>query len=390
MMKKKSSFSCRVRMNFFISIILIIAFALLEGCSKKESISGKGKEMRIQEETFGMTPEGDSIKSYILTDGKGIEAKLINYGAILVSLKVPDREGNSEDITLGYETLEEYVQDKSYFGGTIGRYANRISKGRFTLDGVQYTLAANDNGNHLHGGLKGFNKVIWKPEKIESTDSVGIKFHYLSKDGDEGYPGNLSTTVTYILTENSELKIYFEAETDKDTPVNLTHHSYFNLAGSAKRDILEHELTIVADRYTPVDGRLIPTGEIKSVKDTDMDFTNPMSIGERIQNIVGGYDHNYVLNKEKGKLSLAARVYEPESGRVMELYTIEPGIQFYSGNFLDGSITGKGGQTYHKHYAFCLEPQHFPDSPNQPHFPSTILKPGEKYTHLIVYKFSNR
>jgi len=386
-MRKESLFGNKVCLYF---ILIIITFALGGGCGKTKSISGKGKEMGIQEKTFGRTPEGDSIKSYILTDGKGVEAKLINYGAILVSLKTPDREGNSDDITLGYETLEEYIQDKSYFGATIGRYANRISKGKFKLNGVQYTLAINDGKNHLHGGLKGFHKVIWKPEKIEKADSIGIKFRYLSKDGEEGYPGNLLTTVTYILTEKSELKIYFEAETDKDTPVNLTHHSYFNLAGSAKRDILEHELTIVADQYTPVDERLIPTGEITPVKDTDMDFTNPMSIGARIQNVVGGYDHNYVLNKDKGKLSLSARVYEPESGRVMELYTTEPGIQFYSGNFLDGSTTGKGEQTYHKHYAFCLEPQHFPDSPNQPHFPSTVLKPGEKYIHLTVFKFSNR
>ncbi len=389
-MKKKYSVGCRICLNFFVGIILILMFAFLIGCDKQKSISKEENGLRIQEETFGKTEEGDLIKSYTLTDGKGIKVKLINYGAILVSLKIPDREGNLDDITLGYETLEGYIQDKSYIGATIGRYANRISKGRFTLDGVQYTLTVNDHGNQLHGGLKGFHKVIWKPEKIESADSVGIKFHYLSKDGEEGYPGDLTTNVTYILTGKSELKIYFEAISDKNTHVNLTHHSYFNLAGSAKRDILEHELTIVADQYTPVDESLIPTGEIKPVKDTDMDFTNPIAIGARIQNVVGGYDHNYVLNKEEGALSLAARVYEPESGRVMEIYTTEPGIQFYSGNFLDGSITGKGGQTYYKYYGFCLEPQHFPDSPNKPNFPSTILKSGEKYTHLTIFKFSTQ
>ena len=389
-MKKISSFGCRAQLKLFMNIILILAFAFWGGCGKNNSNLRTVQDMRVQEETFGETPEGDLIKLFILSDGKGIEAKIINYGAILVSLKSPDKEGNSEDITLGYETLEEYIQDSSYLGATVGRYANRISKGKFTVDGVQYNLAVNDNENHLHGGLKAFHKVIWNAEKFERGDGIGIKISYLSKDGEEGYPGNLSVTVTYVLTNRAELKVRFEATTDKATPVNLTHHSYFNLTGSAQRDILDHKLTLFANHYTPVDAGLIPTGEIKPVGGTIMDFTNPMPIGARIKNVVGGYDHNYVLKKEDEKLSLAAQVYEPESGRVTELYTTEPGIQFYSGNFLDGSITGKCGKTYHKYYGFCLEPQHFPDSPNQPHFPSTILKPGEKYTHLIVFKFSNR
>ena len=346
--------------------------------------------MTIQQEPFGTTPEGDMITAYTLSDGDGIEVKIINYGAIVVSLKTPDRNGVSDDIVLGYDTLDGYRSDTSFFGATIGRYANRIAGGRFSLNGVEYTLAVNDGPNHLHGGPGGFHKVVWSAEPFEESGSVGLRLTYLSPDGEEGYPGNLNVTLTYTLTDTKELRMLFEATTDKDTPVNLTHHGYFNLTGSARRDILDHELMLAADNYTPVDDTLIPTGEITPVKATDMDFTTPMAIGARIANVPGGYDHNYVLTKDEGVLSLAARVYEPESGRVMEISTTEPGIQFYSGNFMNDSMIGKGGNAYDRYYAFCLEPQHFPDSPNQPQFPSTILSPGEKYEHLSVFRFSTR
>jgi aldose 1-epimerase len=273
---------------------------------------------------------------------------------------------------------------------TVGRYANRIAKGRFVLDGVEYKLATNDGANHLHGGVKGFDKVVWNLEDIgHDADGAMVKMSYISEDGEEGYPGNLACTVTYTLTADNQLKINYEAGTDKTTVINLTNHSYFNLAGQGTGDILGHELTLEADNFTPVDAGLIPTGEIKSVKGTPMDFTLPMSIGSRIAQVTGGYDHNYVLNGGE-EIALAAKVFEPTSGRVMEIYTMEPGIQLYTGNFLDGSITGKGGKVYKKHYGFCLETQHFPDSPNKPNFPSVVLKPGQKYATETVHKFYTR
>jgi aldose 1-epimerase len=313
----------------------------------------------------------------------------MNYGAILVSLEVPDRDGNIGDITLGFDALDGYLKEHPYFGATVGRYANRIGKAKFVLDGVEYKLAANNDENHLHGGIKGFDKVVWKLEDLrrESNEAV-VKLSYISEDGEEGYPGNLACSITYTLTKDDELKFSYEAQTDKTTVINLTNHSYWNLAGQG--DILGHELMLNADKYTPIDEGMIPTGEIRSVKDTPMDFTLPMSIGSRIGQVEGGYDHNYVLNSGGGSSALAARVYEPTSGRVMEIYTTEPGIQLYTGNFLDGSLTGKAGKVYKKHYAFCLETQHFPDSPNKPNFPSVVLLPGRKYTTETVHKFSTR
>lgn len=366
-------------MRVWISFVLVAATAV--------SIVGCGGKMRIQKESFGQTPEGKKIDLYTLTNPSGLKVRIMNYGAVLVSLEVPDRDGKLADITLGYDSLEGYIKASPYFGAIVGRYANRIAKGKFTLNGVEYQLATNNGENHLHGGVKGFDKVVWNAREVETKEGVGVKLTYLSKDGEEGYPGNLTCTVIYTLTKNNELKINYEAETDKATPINLTHHSYFNLAGQGRCDILGHELMLNADRYTPVDESLIPTGEIKGVKDSSMDFTHPMPIGSRIDQVPGGYDHNYVLNSGGGWLRLAAKVYEPTSGRVMEIYTTEPGSQFYSGNFLDGSITGKSGKLYNKHYAFCLETQHFPDSPNKPNFPSVILKPGEKYMQVTVYKF---
>lgn len=343
--------------------------------------------MDIQKQTFGKLPDGREIILYTLVNGEGMEAQIMTYGATLVSLKVPDSQGNLEDITLGHYSLQGYLEASPYFGATVGRYANRIAHGKFTLDGVKYQLPTNEREHHLHGGTKGFDKRVWQAKAVHKQKAVGVEFQYLSPDGEQGYPGNLSCTVTYFLTKDNQIKIKYQAETDKSTPLNLTHHSYFNLDGQGKGDILDHILMINAHKYTPVNEDLIPTGEIRSVKETPLDFTSPRKIGSRIDKVEGGYDHNYVLDKSENNLVLAARVEGPDSGRVMELYTTEPGIQFYSGNFLEGTIEGKNSEIYHQHYGFCLEPQHFPDSPHHPDFPSTILRPGEKYHSFSVYKF---
>lgn len=342
--------------------------------------------MSIKKEPYGKTSDGQNVDLYTLTNTSSLKVKTITFGGTITSLQVPDRKGKFADIVLGYDNLDQYVNDKAYLGSLIGRYGNRIAKGRFTLNGVEYKLATNNGPNHLHGGIKGFNKVVWNAQPVEQADGTGLKLTYLSKDDEEGYPGNLTCTVIYTLTNNNELKISYEATTDKTTIVNLTSHSYFNLAGHNSGDILGQELMLNADNYTPADDTLIPTGEIKTVKGTSVDFTKPAAIGSRIAQVPGGYDHNFVLNNKKGTLGLAARVYEPSYGRVMEIYTTEPGIQFYSGNFLDGSAKAKG-TVYNKHNGFCLETQHFPDSPNKPNFPSTVLKPGEKYTHLTMHRF---
>ncbi len=375
---------------FYLGILLLSLIFLV--CQHQRGVKtgsqSKGKtQMDVQEQIFGTTPDGRKVKLYTLTNNSGLKVQIISYGATVVSIEVPDRNGKFDDVVLGYDTLEEYVKGNAYFGATIGRYANRIAKGRFTLNSVEYKLATNNGENHLHGGNKGFDKVIWKGEPFKQKNRVGVKFTYLSKDGEEGYPGNLTCSVVYTLNDRNELKIGYEAVTDKPTPINLTNHTYFNLAGQGNGDILSHELMINADRFTPVNEELIPTGEIKSVKDTPMDFTHPMTIGSRINQVKGGgYDHNYVLNSGGGSLALAARVYEPTTGRILEVYTTQPGIQFYTGNFLDG-VSGKHGKIYYKHYGFTLETQHFPDSPNEPNFPSTILKAGERYKELTVYKF---
>ena len=348
--------------------------------------------MSVQVRPFGETPAGEHVGLYTLANSNGVEAEVMTYGAIVVSLTAPDREGKMDDIVLGYDNLEGYIKNNPYFGAIVGRYGNRIAKGKFTLDGLQYTLAVNNGENHLHGGIKGFDKVVWEAEPIKEKDGVGVKLTYLSRDGEEGYPGNLTCTVTYILTENNELRIDYLATTDKPTVVNLTHHGYWNLTG-CRQDILGHELMLNADRFTPVDAGLIPTGELHPVKGTVMDFTRPTPIGKRINSEYeqikcgGGYDHNWVLNKQGKSLTLAARVYEPATGRVMEVFTTEPGVQFYSGNFLDGTITGKGGKVYKHRFGLCLETQHFPDSPNKPDFPSTVLRPGKKYKTTTIYKF---
>lgn len=339
-----------------------------------------------------MTANQEPVDLYTLTNVNGLEARIMTYGATVVSLKVPDRRGKLADVVLGYESLEGYLKNSPFFGAIVGRYGNRIGKGRFSLNGKQYTLAKNNGENTLHGGIKGFDKVVWKAKEVKKKGGNSLSLSYLSKDGEEGFPGNLSVTVVYTLTNNNELKIEYSATTDKTTVINLTHHSYFNLAGEGS--ILNHELMIDANRFTPVDEGLIPTGELRSVKGTPMDFTRSSLIGARIdqqdeQLTFGkGYDHNWVLNNPGGKLAFAARAYEPGSGRVMEVFTTEPGLQFYSGNFLDGTITGKGGQVYKQRYGFCLETQHFPDSPNKPKFPSTVLKLGQHYTSTTIYKFA--
>ncbi len=342
--------------------------------------------MDIQKQSFGELPDGTPVDIFTLTNGRGFKARLLTYGATLVSLEVPGRNGKPGDIVLGYDSLGGYAKNNPYFGSTVGRYGNRIAKGKFPLDGITYELATNNGENHLHGGITGYDKVVWKAEPVRGDGEVGVKFSYLSPDGEEGYPGNLNITVTFILNGQNELKIGYEATTDKPTPVNLTNHSYFNLAGEG--DILGHELMINADSYTPVDAGLIPTGEISPVLDTPFDFTSPHTIGERIARVEGGYDHNFVLRSGGGELALAVRVVEPASGRIMEISTTEPGLQFYSGNFLDGTIAGKGGRIYKKHAGFCLETQHFPDSPNRPGFPSTILRPGQVYKSQTVHRFS--
>jgi aldose 1-epimerase len=347
--------------------------------------------MNLQKQAFGQTPDGQNIDLYTLTNDKGVKASIMTYGGIWINMEVPDRAGKMSDVVLGYDNLAGYLKDNSpYMGAIVGRYANRIAQAKFTLNGVEYQLAVNNGPNHLHGGAQGFDKVVWNAEPLQDDKAVGVKLSYLSKDGEENYPGNLSCTVTYSLNNDNELKINYQAQTDKPTPVNLTNHAYFNLAGEGVGDILNHELTINADHYTPVDDTLIPTGQIKPVTGSPLDFTQPTAIGARMDQLENGYDNNYVVNSIMGSLALAAVVFEPSSGRLMEVLTTEPGIQLYTGNFLDGSITGKSGAAYQKHYGFCLETQHFPDSPNQPGFPATILNPGQTYTQTTIYRFSAR
>ncbi len=344
--------------------------------------------------SFGRTTEGVEVEIYTLKNRHGMVAKIMTYGATLTELHVPDKHGNIADVALGFDNLEAYLKGHPFFGSTAGRVANRIAKGRFTLNQKTYTLAANNGPNHLHGGLKGFDKRVWKASTQASGSEISVKLAYRSVDGEEGYPGNLDVLVIYTLTDRNELRVDYEARTDADTPVNLTNHTYFNLAGPVGDTILGHELHLNADHYTPVDDTSIPTGEIASVKGTVMDFTKPTLIGARINNVggdPGGYDHNYVLNKPVPRsLTLAARVHEPKSGRVMEVLTTEPGVQLYTGNYLDGTLTGKSGQRYVKRYGFCLECQHYPDSINQPKFPSVVLKPGQTYTQTTVHRFSVR
>lgn len=346
-------------------------------------------EVKVKKTSFGNLENGQAVLAYELANENGMSVRLINYGAIIQSLQVPGKDGNPIDVVLGYDSLEGYVEDTYFLGATIGRYANRIANGEFRLDGKTYKLAKNDNKiNHLHGGNKGFNKQLWKAEEVRSKDGAGVKFSYLSKDGEEGYPGNLKVEVQYILRDKNTLEVEYNATTDKATVINLTNHSYFNLNGQGSQtDILDHVMKINAKFYTPVDNNLIPTGEILKVAGTPFDFTTPYAIGKRIEKVDSGYDHNYVLDKLQDELTLAATVYDPNTSIEMKLYTTQPGVQFYTGNFLAGDMNGKSGMHYNKHAAFCLEPQHFPNTPNIGHFPSAVLRPNEAYNQKFVYEF---
>jgi aldose 1-epimerase len=361
------------------------------------SLSSQGMRGTIRKQSFGKTNSGEQIDLYSLSNQKGMEVSITNFGATVVALRVPDRAGKSADVVLGFDTLEGYENGKSYFGATVGRYANRIGGGKFSIDGKTYTLPKNNGNNTLHGGIVGFNKKVWKAREIAAKEGAGVELSYLSADGEEGFPGNLSVKVVFTVpADRNELKIDYAATTDKDTVLNLSNHSYFNLAGEGNGDILDHVVTLNAKQFTPVDQTLIPTGELRDVAGTPMDFNSATAIGKRINNtyeqlVFGkGYDHNWVLARSgDGKgLTIAADAYDPKSGRTLEVLTTEPGVQFYSGNFLDGSAKGKGGKAYAQRAAFCLETQHFPDSPNHPNFPSTLLKPGTVFHSETVFRFS--
>jgi aldose 1-epimerase len=352
------------------------------------------KAAGVRKEAWGKTPAGEPVDLYTLTNANGASVSIATWGATITSIKVPDKDGRIGEVTLGFKSLDGYVKPHPNFGSLIGRYGNRIGGARFDLDGKTYTLAKNNGENSLHGGVKNFDKYVWKAREVTSSDGPSVEMTHVSPDGDEGYPGRLSATVTYTWTNDNALRIHYTATTDKPTVVNLTNHAYFNLDGPGTGTILDHVLMIDANRYTPVDKGLIPTGELRPVEGTPFDFRTPTPIGARIddqqdQQIAygGGYDHNWVLNGKAGTLHLAARVTGPRSGRTMEVDTTEPGVQFYTGNFLDGSITGREGEPYEKRFGLCLETQHFPDSPNKPDFPSTVLRPGDKYDTTTVYRF---
>ena len=371
----------------FVPIIFISAIsAIMSACKQQPAVNPQS----IAKAEFGKLPDGRLADLYTLTNKNGLVMKVTNFGCTVTALSVPDKNGILADIVLGFNDLQGYLKATAYFGAIIGRYGNRIAKGLFKIDGMTYTLAKNNGPNTLHGGITGFDKVIWEATEVNDSTGVGLRLHYLSKNGEEGFPGNLDVTVTYMLTNANEFRIGYEATTDKTTPLNLTQHSYFNLAGAGNGDVLGHQVIIYAQRYTVVDSTLIPTGELRDVKGTPFDFTQTQTIGAKINELGGkpvGYDHNYVLNSGGTKLTLAVSVIEPVSGRMMDVYTDQPGVQFYTGNFLDGTITGKEGKVYNQYYGFCLETQKFPDSPNQPTFPNSILKPGETYKSTTIYKF---
>jgi aldose 1-epimerase len=376
-----------MRIKNILTMAIIFMMSLIISCQK-----AKEEKSNMKKEVFGTTADGKTVNIYTLKNSKGMEVKITNFGGIVVSISVPDKNGKFDDVVLGFDSLKSYENIHPYFGAIIGRYGNRIGNAKFTLEGTDYTLPKNDNENTLHGGLKGFDKAVWNAEEGKNGNSLILT--YTSKDGEEGFPGNLNAKVIYTITDSNELKIEYSATTDKTTVINLTNHSYFNLAGAGNGDILSHEIMIDANRFTPIDKGFIPTGEYKNVGGTPFNFSQPTEIGAKIdqkddQLIFGkGYDHNFVLNKTDNSLTLCARVSEPTSGRVLEVYTTEPGVQFYTGNFLDGTNIGKSGKKYNHRYGFCLETQHFPDSPNKPEFPSTKLKPGDTYRSSTVYKFS--
>ncbi len=365
---------------FFLALLLCLSALLAHA------------QATIIKTSFGKTDSGENVDLYTLRNGK-VEAAITNFGGIVVSLKAPDRSGKLDDVVLGFRDLEPYTKPGPYFGALIGRYGNRIAKGRFKLNGVEYKLATNNGENHLHGGIKGFDKVVWTGREMKTKAGPAVVLTYLSKDGEEGYPGNLRVRVVYTLTSKNELKIDYSATTDKDTVINLTHHSYFNLAGEGNGDILQHLVKINADSFVPIDAGSIPTGELSKVAGTPFDFLKPTAIGARINDANeqlkngNGYDHTFVINGRPGVLRLAATASEPSTGRTMEVWTSEPGMQFYTGNFLDGTLTGKSGKPYPRRSGFCFETQHYPDSPNQPSFPTTTLRKGATYRSTTIYRF---
>jgi aldose 1-epimerase len=367
--------------------------AMLDTGASGQASQGPQPSRSIVSASFGQMPDGTRVQLYTLRNSRGMEARIATYGGILTRLTAPDRNGKYADVVLGYDELAAYLKGSPYFGALIGRYGNRIAKGRFTLAGKEYTLAVNNGPNALHGGLRGFDKVVWKVEKAEVTpQGPQLTLSYLSKDGEEGYPGNLSVKAVYTLADDNALELDYTATTDRATVVNLTQHSYFNLRG--RGDILNHVVQIHASKFTPVDATLIPTGELRAVAGTPFDFRQPTAIGARVNEtdeqlqFGKGYDHNWVIDKPARQLGVLATVQEPETGRVLEVLSTEPGLQFYSGNFLDGSNIGKGGWVYQKRNGFCMEPQHFPDSPNHPQFPTTVLQPGQTYKNSISYRFT--
>ncbi|WP_372638491.1 aldose epimerase family protein [Fodinibius sp.] len=372
--------------------VTLLILLMAGGCAGEETERPPGEQDtknpdRITGEPFGTLKDGREVQLYSLTNTNGMEVQITNYGGIVTAIRVPDKDGNLENVALGFDSLDNYLSGHPNFGALIGRYGNRIADGRFELNGETYTLAQNDGDNHLHGGEVGFDDVLWD---ASVTPDSSLQLTYVSEDMEEGYPGRLDVTVIYSLTDDNELKIEYEATTTKATPVNLTNHTYFNLTGDPSNDVLSHVLEFNASRYTPVDDELIPTGEIADVEGTPFDFTGPRAIGERIEETENGYDHNFVLDDSPDSLQLAATVYSPESGREMKVFTTEPGVQFYTGNFLDGSLESPQGIPFGQYSGFCLETQHFPNSPNEPDFPSTIVEPGETYLTTTIYQFSTR
>jgi aldose 1-epimerase len=371
-----------------VAFLAFLAMMLLPG--RLSALGGdSGKIERVKKNSFGKLPDGTEIQQFTLRNGQGAVAKVITYGATLTELWIPGKSGKNADVVLGFDNLAGYLTDHPYFGATVGRYANRIAKGQFSLDGRQYSLFINNGPNSLHGGKIGFNRRVWKAEPVALAHGAAVKFTCISEDNEEGYPGRLTVRVTYELSDENALKITYAASTDKPTVVNLTNHSYFNLSGAGSGDILKEVLQLDADRYTPVDSTLIPTGELKSVEGTPFDFRKPTAIGERYAQVpgTGGYDHNFVLNGEAGSLRKSGELYDPVSGRQMELWTTEPGVQIYMAIGLNGAIKGIGG-AYRQFGALCLETQHFPDSPNHPNFPATVVRPGNDYQSETIYKFS--
>lgn len=382
--------------NIFIALFSIVLISSCISEKKEETAKGEVKSaFSLNKSFFGITAAGDSVTQYTFLNLAGMEVKILDYGGLVTHLKVPDKNGLVEDIVLGYDNLDGYLKATPYFGAIVGRYGNRIAKGKFTLDGVEYSLVINNGENHLHGGTVGFDKVMWEAETFENETGVGLKLNYLSKDMEEGFPGNLNVTVTYTIKETNEISIDYLATTDKKTVINLTQHSYFNLTGNTKRDILDHLVMIKSNNIIPVDAGLIPTGELLPVNQTPFDFKSLTTVGNRIDadheqiKLGGGYDHCWVLDKPtQNALEWVVKAVDPASGRVLELATTEPGVQFYTGNFLDGSITGKDEVVYNKRYGLCFEPEHYPDSPNQPNFPSVVLNPGDEYCTTTVWRFS--